>query len=1112
MKTLLQKVFGKKKNTPLVSSKPRSHSHARRLHLEPLEERQMLSVTPADFNAIKTAYPDLNLSANMSDYNVIEITAAQLSDAALRDAINTAGTTTANDLIVVRTTQTQNKITLSGMELAINIDATQFGSVTIVSLGDEKLTIDADQQSQVFYNAPGSEVELAGLIITHGIDIAIGGGIYNEGTLTITNCMITGNTAFLGGGIYGGGNGILMVIDSVISENTADHSGGGIYTYPDNKLIVTNCVISDNTADSSGGGIYGSGTMTITNSVITKNFAGNHAGGIMNDGFLAMTNCEVSENTAWNQGGGIYNGGDNMTLANCLIFGNSSVGYGGGIYHLNSRATVTNCTITGNQQGGISVSYSSGTCILYNTIVTGNSYSNITSGGYATVTGSNNLTDFTGWASGSGNNIDPFYSNGAPLFLDAANGDYRLARYSQAINSGNNQYAIDAGLDENSLDMAGNPRFVGVSIDIGACEFYFEGIENETHSAIITTLDDIVDPFDGKISLREAIAYATTGDTITFAKELWGQTITLNGSQLFINKNINIDATGANITIDGNRKSHVFYIAEDTVVVLEGLVITKGRAFTGGGIFNLGSLTLMNCVITGNGDPDTCEYGGGICNYLSGTLTVMNCTISENTALRGGGIFSFGTTFLYNTVVAKNSSDINCLSGTVTVQGYANLSTFTGWNTGTSGENYLYNPDLPLFVDAANGDYRLAKGSQAVDKGSNDYVTTEFDLDGNPRIVNGTVDIGAYEWSAILTMPASGKQNHWTARRNNDQLEILDTDNKETIETYPLDLSGRLTINSSGTADDTLTIDFSYGGAFLLTDGIQFNGHATTLDTLAFLGTNGDDTVFYNGLENRFNGLSVFTQDVGNFTMDGGAGNDQAFVNGTKCTDSFRVADNFFVMEGGGYHLELRNFNSVDAFASGRKDKTYIYGEKNSLIVMNDRFVERRAQNQTYRIWNSEQVIAIDLDGMNAILHTGSNGLDRYTLASGYGTVTNAAGSYQHEFVNFKNVNISSPMSTPTVSLPTGSGYVRQTDRAIWTQNGFTVTMTGNANVITRDNSALSMQATAKVAPSFANDTWDENLLAFLADMQVREQHKNDNFFDEEEIGDWLAGFKELKL
>ncbi|MCL2349784.1 MAG: hypothetical protein FWC50_16155, partial [Planctomycetaceae bacterium] len=52
----------------------------------------------------------------------------------------------------------------------------------------------------------------------------------------------------------------------------------------------------------------------------------------------------------------------------------------------------------------------------------------------------------------------------------------------------------------------------------------------------------------------------------------------------------------------------------------------------------------------------------------------------------------------------------------------------------------------------------------------------------------------------------------------------------------------------------------------------------------------------------------------------------------------------------------------------------------------------------------------------------------------------------------------------------------------------------------------------AKLDPSFANGYWDENLYAFLADMQVREQRKNDNFFGENETDDWLAEFENLAL
>jgi len=53
----------------------------------------------------------------------------------------------------------------------------------------------------------------------------------------------------------------------------------------------------------------------------------------------------------------------------------------------------------------------------------------------------------------------------------------------------------------------------------------------------------------------------------------------------------------------------------------------------------------------------------------------------------------------------------------------------------------------PDFVNAANGDYHLWYTSPCIDAGSNGYVQGATDLDGNPRIINGTVDMGSYEIS-----------------------------------------------------------------------------------------------------------------------------------------------------------------------------------------------------------------------------------------------------------------------------------------------------------------------------------------------------------------------------
>jgi hypothetical protein len=58
----------------------------------------------------------------------------------------------------------------------------------------------------------------------------------------------------------------------------------------------------------------------------------------------------------------------------------------------------------------------------------------------------------------------------------------------------------------------------------------------------------------------------------------------------------------------------------------------------------------------------------------------------------------------------------------------------------------------PQFLDVANGNYRLASGSPCINAGSSAVVFNGADLDGNPRIVGGAVDVGAYEFQAPLSV------------------------------------------------------------------------------------------------------------------------------------------------------------------------------------------------------------------------------------------------------------------------------------------------------------------------------------------------------------------------
>jgi hypothetical protein len=168
----------------------------------------------------------------------------------------------------------------------------------------------------------------------------------------------------------------------------------------------------------------------------------------------------------------------------------------------------------------------------------------------------------------------------------------------------------------------------------------------------------------GSGSLRSAIeqADASAGaDTIRFAGNL-GATIRLTSSPLTINSNLTIEGPGAReLSVSGTDNSRVFTVASGATVRIQGLTITGGNADSGGGINNMGTLTLAKSAVSGNLAGGS---GGGIFN--GGTLTVSRSTISGNTADEGGGggVLNRGTvsgvegnaTFI-NSTISRNSSE-----------------------------------------------------------------------------------------------------------------------------------------------------------------------------------------------------------------------------------------------------------------------------------------------------------------------------------------------------------------------------------------------------------------------------------------------------------------------
>ncbi|HKM55189.1 MAG TPA: Ig-like domain repeat protein, partial [Isosphaeraceae bacterium] len=302
---------------------------------------------------------------------------------------------------------------------------------------------------------------ISGLTISNG-NADSGGGVYNDGSLTLANDTLSGNSATDGGGVYN-----------------------------DGSLTLANDTLSGNSAYDYGGGVDNYGTVTLTNDTLSENSADYYGGGISNwDGTVTLTNDTLSGNSA-TAGGGISNYGGTMTLTNDTLSGNSATADGGGVYNDNyGTATLTNDTLSGNSAdyGGGIYNDPSGTVTPGNTIIAGNtaSFAGPDVSGGVTSQGSNLIgktdgssgwvaTDLTGTvASPLDPQLNALADNGGPTETMA------LLPGSPAIDAGSNALANEYSLATDQRG-AGFPRIVNGTVDIGAFE-----AQQETTTTVVT--------------------------------------------------------------------------------------------------------------------------------------------------------------------------------------------------------------------------------------------------------------------------------------------------------------------------------------------------------------------------------------------------------------------------------------------------------------------------------------------------------------------------------------------------------------------------------------------------------------------------------------------------
>jgi hypothetical protein len=165
------------------------------------------------------------------------------------------------------------------------------------------------------------------------------------------NRIVAGSAAGSGGGISN--EGALTLRASQVRGNLATRNAGGI----DNigtAMLTNSSVASNATVDGHGGGMSNSGDLTLVDSTISDNTATEDGGGgIYNAGRVALSGTTIAGNTGTANGGGVYNASTgSVTLANSTISGNSATDMGGGIFNLGGVLSLSFVTVTRNRADG----------------------------------------------------------------------------------------------------------------------------------------------------------------------------------------------------------------------------------------------------------------------------------------------------------------------------------------------------------------------------------------------------------------------------------------------------------------------------------------------------------------------------------------------------------------------------------------------------------------------------------------------------------------------------------------------------------------------------------------------------------------------------------------
>ncbi|WP_183906794.1 choice-of-anchor Q domain-containing protein [Rufibacter immobilis] len=520
----------------------------------------------------------------------------------------------------------------------------------------------------------------------------------------------------------------------------------------------------------------------------------------------------------------------------------------------------------------------------------------------------------------------------------------------------------------------------------------------------------------GSITVNGQSIYRSYGGGIFLAASSPGLsqlTVTANAADVRgggINNQSNSSPRITHTTLRGNSATNggAIYNRDSNPLLSYITVSNNIGTFAGGGIYSYDSSpVLTNALVTGNIAER--NHGGGLFNSASWPV-LTHVTISGNTAAGQGGALYNGA---YDGVITSASIRNSILHGNTNSSGESGIYNSSGSQTtlayslaqgvagGTDGN--LPGTTDPRFVNPQAGDYRLFRGSPAINAGNNTFLDSgqipdlssiTTDLDGKPRRFNNSnVDLGPYE---NQTAPASIRYVKVGGTGDGSSWALASGDLKAMI-------------NASAAGDQIWVAAGEYqpnsGGSFSMKEGVKvYGGFSGTEQTLAerdhranlsILKGNGNSV-----LRNEKNGLTPhavldgFTLTGGNSGFGGGmynlnvsptlsnliiSGNRAMYGGGGHLTNSsptlthVTVSGNEATAEGAGFHFENSSPQLNNVLISGNLSANGaggIYTRDSQPILTNVTIAGNKAKYEGAGIYQSGGPVAI----RNSILHGNSSG------------------------------------------------------------------------------------------------------------------------------------------